>query len=60
MLVKIWPLRTGHVIRRMCCVCKRIIDGILSEMSELNSRTDSLVIFKLGGRLEHMTADHAH
>ena len=29
------PLRIGHVIRRMRSGCKRIVDGILWEMSEL-------------------------
>ena len=29
------PLRIGHVIRRMHSGCKRIVNGILWEMSEL-------------------------
>jgi len=29
------PLRIGHVIRRMRSGCKRIVNGILWEMSEL-------------------------
>jgi len=32
---KICPLHTGHVIRRMRSGCKRIVSGILREMSEL-------------------------
>jgi len=29
------PLRTGHVIRRMRSGCKRIVNGIMWEISEL-------------------------
>jgi len=29
------PLRIGHVIRRMRSGCKRIVNGILRDMSEL-------------------------
>jgi len=32
---KICPLRIGHVIRRMRSGCKRIVNAILSEMSEV-------------------------
>jgi len=32
---KICPLRIGHVIRRMRSGCKRIVNGILWETSEL-------------------------
>ena len=50
------PLRIGHVIRRMSSGCKRIVNGILREMSELiYSRTDSRRIFKLGGGIDHVT-----
>ena len=31
------------------------VNGILWEMSELNSRTDSHRIFKLGGGVDHVT-----
>jgi len=32
---KISPFLIGHVIRRMRCGCRRIVNGILWEMSEL-------------------------
>jgi len=32
---KIYPLSAGHVIRRMRGGCKRTVNGILWEMSEL-------------------------
>ena len=32
---KICPLRIGHVIRRMRSGCRRIVNGMLWEMSEL-------------------------
>ena len=35
---KICPLRIGHVIRRMRSGCRRIVNGILWEMSELISQ----------------------
>jgi len=52
---KICPLCIGHVIRRMRSGCKRIVSGLLWEMSELNSRTDSLRIFKLGEGVDQVT-----
>jgi len=49
------PLCIGHEIWRMRSGCKRIVNDILREMSELNSRTDTRRIFKLGGSPDHVT-----
>ena len=48
-LGKICPLRTGHVIRRMRCGSKRIVNGGLLRTSSHKSRTDMRRIFKRGG-----------
>ena len=53
---KICPRRIGHVIRRMRSGCRRIVNGILWEMSELITQERIAVrIFKLGGWIDHVT-----
>jgi len=46
----IFPLRIGHVIRRMRSGCKRYSQWYpMGDVRTHNSRTDSRRIFKLGG-----------
>jgi len=54
---KICPLRIGHVIQRMRSGCKRIVNGILWEMSELITQERIAVGFSnlVGGRIDHVT-----
>jgi len=50
------PLRIGHVIRRMRSGCKRIVDGILWEMSELITQERIAVgSSKLDGVIDHVS-----
>ena len=46
------PLRTGHVIRRMRSGRVRILNG---KLITHKSRTDRHRVFKLGGKVGHVT-----
>ena len=53
---KICPLRIGHVIRRTHSGYKRIVNGVLQEMSEvITQERIAGRTFKLGGGVDHVT-----
>jgi len=55
-VIMICPLRMDHMIQRMRSGCKRIVNGILWEMSELITQQRIAVrIFKLEGWIDHVT-----
>ena len=49
------PLLTGYVIRRMRSGRVRIVNGNQRETLTHKSRTDRRRVFKLGGKVSHVT-----
>jgi len=59
-LGKIFPVHTGHVRWRMRSGWNRILNGGVWQTSQLKSRTDRRRMFRLGGRIDHVTRTYDH